>query len=91
MINEHIQITRVPVTMVTPTFLIPATAVIPYRVYRNHGITAQLSHFRSNYSGYRGITAVPITMSLSNLHLSESCPLRYGHPTPLKLVHIHIK
>ena len=41
--DEPIQFMRVPVTAVRHAFLIPATAAIPYRVYRNHGITAQLS------------------------------------------------
>ena len=36
---------RVRVTVVRLAFLIPATTVIPYRVYRNHGITSQLSPF----------------------------------------------
>jgi len=48
--------------MSLPQYVITVSSVLPRRVYRPHGITVKFSRPCGNY---RGITALPITVSSS--------------------------
>jgi len=52
--------------------VITVPAVLPYRSYSNRELPQISPHSRSNYCGYRGITAFSITAFLYYLHQSLS-------------------
>jgi len=42
-----------------------------HHIYRPDGIIVKFSRPRGNYRGYRGITALPVTVSSSKSHVED--------------------
>ena len=61
------------------------TVVVPHTRYRHRGITVKFYPSYGNYRCYRGITAFPITVSLSSAQKSKEVTIRSHHPdtTPM--------